>query len=654
MNGLKSFVYLPHAMVKAVQNRSSAFVLTGRDKTHTIAASATDELAGADAEKYLLSWKNTFEYVIERAQVFKGFPTMEGWLSKRGGRGHDFKNTKKRHFVLKGNMLAYFSSPRKSEDDISNLKGFIDVAQISALLADTQAKSTDFSVVTNGGREYILIAKDVEESERWMSAIRKAAGALEQLQFAVALGQGTEEVVRIGKMQRITSKGHQSYFFALTSKSLRFYSSDFGSIPSLVQDFGKNLAACIPLLGATVEHDPSAGTLAVLDVTGNSYLFSSKGSPDELRTWEQDISTVSKNIARQIIRDKGVIRLNTYVLPENDDIHRSKGYCVITVSPRSILLNFLMLRRDVKVPWSSLKAVDMIGDDIFCLKYKRDGEMKQLNIRSRNASGLYDTIEAVHEEVTENPQEESEEDKRTLIKKKSSRSKMKAGIAKTASKLAPLPSPLPTSTPAAAAPDTTATVTTPSAAANQGTSSADNSSQDSGDAEESQSQSQSGMGLSRSESSGEVAFHTIDNLPPRSRSASTTSDVSSTRDLPGLPANDIESSDRTDPSGSGSGSGSGSDSEDDSSVVDDFADDGAGSDSEEPPMMPSLPSAEEYIRSLSRKSSGTTTSETLDEESGAKLTKKVSTQSVDDGDHKKKKRTKKPKTVQKTVSADAL
>jgi hypothetical protein len=37
---------------------------------------------------------------------------MEGWLSKRGGRGHDFKNTKKRHFVLKGNMLAYFSSPR--------------------------------------------------------------------------------------------------------------------------------------------------------------------------------------------------------------------------------------------------------------------------------------------------------------------------------------------------------------------------------------------------------------------------------------------------------------------------------------------------------------------------------------------------------------
>lgn len=71
MNGLKSFVYLPHALVKAVHNRSSAFVLSGKDKSHTIAASATDELAGSDAEKYLLSWKNTFEYVIERAQVFK-------------------------------------------------------------------------------------------------------------------------------------------------------------------------------------------------------------------------------------------------------------------------------------------------------------------------------------------------------------------------------------------------------------------------------------------------------------------------------------------------------------------------------------------------------------------------------------------------------
>jgi hypothetical protein len=171
-----------------------------------------------------------------------------------------------------------------------------------------------------------------------MSAIHKAAGALEQLQFAVALGQGTEEVIRIGKMQRITSKGHQSFFFALTSKSLRVYTSDFGSIPSLVQDFGKNLAACIPLLGATVEHNPAAGTLSVLDVTGNSYLFASKGSPDELRTWEQDISTVSKDIARRIIREKGVIRLNTYVLPENDDVVRKSSpqrIVLVLISPLS-------------------------------------------------------------------------------------------------------------------------------------------------------------------------------------------------------------------------------------------------------------------------------------------------------------------------------
>lgn len=498
------------------------------------------------------------------------------------------------------------------------------------------------------------MAKDIEESDRWISAIRKAAASLEQLQFAVALGAGTEEVVRTGKMQRITTKGQQNFFFALTSKSLRFYSADFGSSTSLVQDYGKNLVACIPLLGATVEHDPAVGTLSILDVTGNSYLFASKSSADDLRTWEQDISTVSKEMARRIIRDKGVIRLNTYVLPENDEGQRSKGYCVITVSPRSILLNFLMLRRDVKVPWSALKAVDMIGDDIFCLKYKREGEMKQLNIRSRNASGLYDTIEAVHEEITENPQEESEEDLlKPLVKKKSSRNKMRHQVGSPAAASAPKTQSTPDRTPATAPIPPPLSASAPVGIANNpnngGTHSADNSSADSGDT--SQSQSQSAMGLSRSESSGEVVFHDIDNLPLRSRSTSAASEVSSSRELPSFttPRSD-DSSSRTDPS-LGSNSGSGSD--DEGSLIDDsFPDDGAGSDSEEPPMMPSLPSAEEYLRTLSRKSSGMTTSEAEDSpRNGRRPTKKSSAQSVDEASSR---RSKKQKPVQKTISADNL
>lgn len=131
-------------------------------------------------------------------------------------------------------MLSYYSSPRKSEDDISSLKGFIELAQIGALNSNFSERQVEFSVQTNGGREYILIAKDVTDKARWIDGIKNIATMLAQLQFAVALGVGTEEVIRTGKMSRITAKATHSYYFALTSSNLRFYSADFGSVPSLV------------------------------------------------------------------------------------------------------------------------------------------------------------------------------------------------------------------------------------------------------------------------------------------------------------------------------------------------------------------------------------------------------------------------------------
>lgn len=247
----------------------------------------------------------------------------------------------------------------------------------------------------------------------------------------------------------------------------------------------------------------------------------------------------------------------------------------------------------------------MIGDDIFCLKYKRGGELKQLNIRSRNACGLYDTIEAVQEELTENPQDDTEEEHYASSDKPEK------------AKVAP---PLSTDAPSLAR-----------GQADSGTSDDHSRRSSTADSEEA------------------VALYDIDHLPPRSRAPSLAPVPEGPCDVTLLPPAATESSDRTDPSAS-------------SSSVVEMAED-AGSDSEDP-AIPTLPSAAEFHRALSKKNSGlgTDSSDTAatTEEDSPRVARKQSSQSVDSGDTSKPKKSrlnkkkKKMRPVHKTTSVDAL
>jgi hypothetical protein len=72
--------------------------------------------------------------------------------------------------------------------------------------------------------------------------------------------------------------------------------------------------------------------------------------------------------------------------------------------------NIASQQKQLVVPLANLKSVDMLDSETFSLKYKRDGEMKQMNLKCRNAAGIYDAIEAVFEEFSENPPSDDEEE----------------------------------------------------------------------------------------------------------------------------------------------------------------------------------------------------------------------------------------------------
>jgi hypothetical protein len=107
------------------------------------------------------------------------------------------------------------------------MKGFIEVPQITALVTEGFDKNTDFSVLTNGGKEYIFSAKDSDERMRWIDSIRNCVDFLRSRQFPVSLDSNEEEVLRITKLLRVPKKGApMSNCFVLTNQFLRFYASD--------------------------------------------------------------------------------------------------------------------------------------------------------------------------------------------------------------------------------------------------------------------------------------------------------------------------------------------------------------------------------------------------------------------------------------------
>jgi len=70
---LKGLLFVPNCTVKdnpAVANaaKKTSFILASKDKEYVLSVA---DPSSADAENYLLSWRNSLEYVIERASAWK-------------------------------------------------------------------------------------------------------------------------------------------------------------------------------------------------------------------------------------------------------------------------------------------------------------------------------------------------------------------------------------------------------------------------------------------------------------------------------------------------------------------------------------------------------------------------------------------------------
>ncbi|EAL61114.1 hypothetical protein DDB_G0292622 [Dictyostelium discoideum AX4] len=111
-------------------------------------------LTNEDTIKNLENWAYSISYAIFLSNKTKDEP-MCGWLNKRGEKGHQFKNTKRRWCTLQGTKLRYFSSIPK-HNKIGSLKGIIDLTHLSEI-ADkvlTEVRSKNGTLVSNGNQDW--------------------------------------------------------------------------------------------------------------------------------------------------------------------------------------------------------------------------------------------------------------------------------------------------------------------------------------------------------------------------------------------------------------------------------------------------------------------------------------------------------------------
>eukprot|EP01122_Echinamoeba_exundans_P011836 TRINITY_DN483_c0_g1_i1.p1 TRINITY_DN483_c0_g1~~TRINITY_DN483_c0_g1_i1.p1 ORF type:complete len:512 (-),score=103.03 TRINITY_DN483_c0_g1_i1:44-1549(-) len=396
MTNLKGMIYTPACRVKdnPTPKKGPSFIVESKDKEYIFSVADSGQ---ADADNYLLSWRNSLEYVIERSAGFKEAEVLEGWLQKRGGKGHNYKNWKKRHFLLRGNLLSYFGDVRSKEDDVSQLKGFIEMSQIVELdTTSDHGVGYDFNwrLLLGNGKEYIVAAKDEAEKEKWIGAIRKRIKKLAKLAHPIALDY-KETVVSMARLSRtVRGKTPVSNFFVLSNLNLRYYKNDI-SKEAVEDDWGKGLLGTMPLVGCAVlpEKDvPDSAT--VIDVTGNRFLLTAD-SAAQMADWTENINSLAKDLVKQIISRGDTIRLNCLARSES----QNNGYTALCIDKNNIQLNFFMLKRKVDISFKQLKRVYMSDEEIFCLRYETSDEIRVLNIICANAKGVHAAIHAAFEEV---------------------------------------------------------------------------------------------------------------------------------------------------------------------------------------------------------------------------------------------------------------
>lgn len=428
MKVAKGCVYLPGCEVRLEEAESRLWLRTAGAKVYYLHAEAEDESEASKAEAwtFLKSWAKALNYAMEAARGFRDFKVPEGnWLHKRGGKSHGYVNWKKRRFMLRGNLLLYYSEDPEMFDAFKYLKGYIDLAAITSVdprenASDEIGRNFYFKIVVDNEREYYLAAASLAQKDAWMKAIRKQTKLLaERLHYSnLRAIQKTEKVQASGELQRVSKSGLDLIrsYIVLTNVKLRYYAS---AVEFNMDSFGSHMVGSIPLLGCAtqvkgdepVEKDSdrsqkhasaqngsestsTSTTIVLHDLQGHTFEFVAR-TPKDAAQWVTAIRTASRALTTSVLAKDVPIALNTYAVGKKGE---HLGYTIAQVDAKRLRILWLLLDKEKELEWDEIDRVSLRQDGLFSLRYTRrrtSGKTKTIEFRSQNAIAFFDTISLV-------------------------------------------------------------------------------------------------------------------------------------------------------------------------------------------------------------------------------------------------------------------
>lgn len=424
MKVAKGCMYLPGCEVRLEESESRIWLRTAGAKVYYLHAEVEDQSSEAKAESmaFLKSWAKALNYAMEAARGFRDIKVAEGsWLHKRGGKSHGYVNWKKRRFMLRGNLLLYYSEDPELFDAFKYLKGFIDLASITSIDArenasDEVGRSFYFKIVVDNEREYFLSAGSLKQKDAWMKAIRKQTKLLaDRLHYSnLRAIQKTEKIQASGELQRTSKSGFDllKSYVVLTNVKLRYYDSqaDFS-----MDSFGLHMVGSIPLLGCATQlkdeatekdsdrekkapgpssSEPTSSTIVLHDLQGHTFEFTAR-SPKDAAQWVTAIRTASRALTTSVLAKDLPISLNTYAIGKKGE---PLGYTIAQLDSRRLRIKWLLLDKEKELEWDEIDRVSLRKNNLFSLKYTRrrtSGKTKVIEFRSLNAIAFFDTISLV-------------------------------------------------------------------------------------------------------------------------------------------------------------------------------------------------------------------------------------------------------------------
>jgi hypothetical protein len=385
-----------------VPSNSDSILLVSPEKEYKLSP-VKDLASSSNTAREIERWKNALEFAISRANKFDAKVTG-GWLTKRGGKGHKVQNTKRRYFVLRGNLLQYYSEPKEKTNDISTLKGYMDIAKIVDLEIVTGGNPTDyrFRVVSNDYKEFILQAKDESDRNRWIEAVDRQIKLLEDHEFQVSYNL-QETVLKNGKLNRADlfpkPASAVSNFVCLTQVSLRFYPNN-ADINSVTKDIAKDVSLVVPLLGAYCGLDNQTNRILVVDSMGNSYSIYAKDR-EVNKQWEADIQAGIVAIAKQHVSLGSNLRFSCFI---QQQVNGPEESAIIIVNDEGVCIEMLQSKQQLRVDMSMFVGLAFANAEAFMLKYYAKGvphtdelPPTSITIRTTNAAGIYSMVGAAVE-----------------------------------------------------------------------------------------------------------------------------------------------------------------------------------------------------------------------------------------------------------------